>query len=608
MPRKTAAPAWTKPQTQRVLILAQDPAVPVLANVEIPFEVPEQGPWGYRVRVIDYDSSQGKLYEPRKKPIVYVKDKDTDVSALLKKALNDPAFHAQNVYAIVMRTLARFEFALGRRISWSFDGHQLFAAPHAFADANAFYSKDQRGLFFGYFTGASGKTVFTCLSHDIVAHETTHALVDGLRERFTFPSSADQAAFHEGIADVVALLSVFSIEEVVREGLERLDRGGKRQFSSERLIDKRALTEEKLKQSILLGLGEQFGEELTSTPNKRKDALRRSVALTPEYVREHLEEFDEPHRRGEILVATMMNAFLNIWLKRIGQLGTLDGNAVHLGRVIEDGATAASHLLTMAIRALDFTPPTDLLFGDYLSALLTADYEIQPDEAPFYYRKILVKSFDSYGIRPTSGRDDGLWMGPREQAQEEHAGKRPAQNIEYQWTHFESMQHDRDEVFRFMWQNRVALDIYPDAYTRVLSVRPCTRVSSDGFTLHETVAEYLQIITVRASELPGLKWYFSKKWKGPEVFAAPKGMSPETEIILYGGGALIFDEYCHLKYHISNKVLNAQRQKSRLQYLWDTGFYENGVGMVSFDAMHRARWTDDEQFIPTKGVRHGEFF
>ena len=35
-----------------------------------------------------------------------------------------------------MRTLAHFEKALGRRVSWSFGGHQLKVAPHAFAEAN----------------------------------------------------------------------------------------------------------------------------------------------------------------------------------------------------------------------------------------------------------------------------------------------------------------------------------------------------------------------------------------------------------------------------------------------------------------------------------------
>ena len=100
------------------------------------------------------------------------------------RIVDDYRFHAQNVYALVMKTLARFEFALGRRIGWSFDTHQLKVAPHGMLDANAFYSPHEEGLVFGYFPGQSGDTVYTCLSHDVVVHETTHALIDALRERY----------------------------------------------------------------------------------------------------------------------------------------------------------------------------------------------------------------------------------------------------------------------------------------------------------------------------------------------------------------------------------------------------------------------------------------
>src|SRR5215470_810011 len=163
--------------TRRLTIIAQDPSVRfrrgiLRARVEVPEEPLEPGPAGVRVHVVDYDPLTRTLYRPLRLAAA-----DPFARASDRRLLSDPQFHAQNVYAIVMRTLARFEYALGRRISWSFRGHQLKLAPHAFAGANAFYSRRDRALLFGYFTGAGGNSVFTCLSHDVVAHETTHALL-----------------------------------------------------------------------------------------------------------------------------------------------------------------------------------------------------------------------------------------------------------------------------------------------------------------------------------------------------------------------------------------------------------------------------------------------
>src|SRR5262249_21382321 len=149
--------------------------------------------------------------DPYKKPSFEQQPTAEDFKEYNNRLLTEPGFHAQNVYAIVMRILSRFEYALGRRVRWSFDGHQLVIAPHAFADANAFYSKEERALMFGYFRGRHGTPIFSCLAHDVIAHETTHALLDGLRQRYTDPSSPEQAGFHEGFADIIALLSIFSL-------------------------------------------------------------------------------------------------------------------------------------------------------------------------------------------------------------------------------------------------------------------------------------------------------------------------------------------------------------------------------------------------------------
>ncbi|MGA9770360.1 MAG: hypothetical protein WBV94_15080 [Blastocatellia bacterium] len=555
-----------QPRTRKMTIIAQDPSVMVndgrtsrilTAQVDVPAENLAPGPSGHRVQLIDFDSSTGTLYKPAK-----IADVDPYINAKDSKLLSDPNFHAQNVYAIVMRTLARFEFALGRRISWGFYGHQIKVAPHAFADANAFYSENDQALMFGYFQGKKNM-VFSCLSHDVIAHETTHALVDGLRERYTDPSSPEQAAFHEGFSDVVALLSIFSVPDVVETVIDK--RMEARKTKDSRLIKPSSLTAKELRKSALFGLAAEMGQELSGI---RGNPLRRSAELTPSKTYINLPEYLEPHKRGEILVAAMMNAFIEVWVNRLKGLGKVSPEGLDRRRVVEEGSGIADYLLTMVIRALDYSPPVDLQFCDFLSALLTADRAIRPDDSKYNFRKILLKSFESYGLPPTStgdGSEQGVWEPPKFE---------PV----YDRTHFESMQRDPDEVFRFIWENRKSLGLYEDAYSRVLSVRPCLRIGPDGFALRETVAEYIQMIKLAPSELKSLG------------VKAPVGMPPETEVTLYGGGALIFDEYGRLRFHIYNRILNAERQTKRLEFLWKFGYFSPGRSQLSrFSSLHRRR-------------------
>jgi len=543
--------------TRKLRIIAQDPGVRsnggiVTAVVDVAAETLGPGPRGYRVQIVDYDSSTHKLYQPAALPPDHDPYRDASDDALL----SNPGFHAQNVYAIVMRTLARFEFALGRRVNWGFSGHQIQVAPHAFADANAFYSERDHALMFGYFPGRQG-LVFSCLSHDVIAHETAHALLDGLRERYTDPSSPQQAAFHEGFSDVVALLSVFSLPGVVEAALEPKNRS--------RRIPREKLKPEALRETALLGLADQMGQEMSAS---RGDALRRSAKLRPSPDYLSSPDFQEPHLLGEVLVAAMMNAFLEVWVHRLSGLGEVAQGALDRQRVAEEGAHAANHLLTMSIRALDYCPPTDIEFRDFLSALLTADREIQPDDSKYHYRDTLLESFQDYGIRPSSKGEAGVW-------------EPPEAALVYDRTHFESMQRDPDEVFRFIWENRAALRLCEDAYSQVQSVRPCLRLGPDGFPLRETVIEYIQMITLRADELVQMK------------VRAPDAMAPSAEVKLYGGGALIFDEYGRLKFHVRNSILNADRQTSRLESLWRHGYFEKGAAALSrFASLHRRRAMD----------------
>ncbi|MGO9463736.1 MAG: hypothetical protein ACLQIB_06640 [Isosphaeraceae bacterium] len=583
--------SMTTAATRKLTIIAQDPMVKnqaggiLTTQVSIPAEELAPGPWGYRVQVIDYDASAKALYAPRK-PGNPSDDPFRDAPD--PKLLGDPAFHAQNVYAIVMRILARFEFALGRRVAWGFKPHQLKVAPHAFADANAFYSREHEALLFGYFPGRNGKPIYSCLSHDVVAHETTHALVDGLRSCYLDPSSADQAAFHEGISDVVALLSVFALDDVVRAVLDRHSGDLTDQGQSD-LVDVKKLTVENLRRSTLLGLGEEMGDELNAV---RGQPLRQSALLVPDpsYYKTD-PEFREPHRRGEILVAAMMNAFLEVWTRRLKTLGDGQSQRLHRERVAEEGSRAADYLLTMTIRGLDYCPPVHLDFGDFLSAILTADAEIRPNDATYGFREELRKSFLAYGIKPASAErstgEPGLWQ---------PAEERSSRPLTYSRTRFESLTRDPDEVFRFLWENRDALGLVDGVFTHVNSVRPCLRVGpEDGFFLRETVAEYEQQVELLASELGKFRDGFRNKRKGVR---RPSGMPADTEVTLQGGGTLIFDEYGRLKYHVSNRLDDADKQSTRLQHLWDYGEFSKGKTIRRrFSSMHRLRAMDG--FCPT---------
>jgi hypothetical protein len=397
-----------------------------------------------------------------------------------------------------------------------------------------------------------------------VAHEATHALLDGIRPFFDRPSSPDQAAFHEGFSDIIAILSVFQSPEVVSFAL------GPDADGFPGMIESRRFTFEALRKNALVKLAEQVGAELSGV---RQTSLRESLELEPgDYL--DREDRQDPHSRGEIIVAAVLRAFLKVWVRRLEPIIGVKSRLASRERVVEEGAKAATHLLNMTIRALDYLPPTDLTFNDYLSALVTSDIETYLSDEPYKYRQTLIECFNEYGIEPASGSGEqsGQWGPP------------PGMPV-HGFSHAEPMKSDPEAVFRFVWENREFFNVHPDAFTRVLSVRPVTRTGHDGFVVRETVAECLQTLELRADELSRLK------------IEKPDEMPDETILRLYGSNALVFDEFGHLKYDIGTSIGSAW-QTQRLQTLWDRGHYvASGRDAGSFAELHRAAM---KQRIPAR--------
>ncbi len=380
------------------------------------------GPSGEYLEVVDVDPASRLFYAPLdpNDPLLLAQDG-------LPPSEGRPQFHQQMVYAVAMKTIRNFERALGRKVLWSplkppdgdyralKDGgyvQKLRLYPHAMREDNAYYSPAKKALLFGYFRAAPGDAgrslpggwVFTCLSHDIIAHETTHAILDGIHNRFIEATTFDSLAFHEAFADIVALLQHFTMPEVVQHQLAA-HRG---------LLRMR---------DLLTGLARQFGDargmagalrEGIDVADPRADPVKGAYAAVV-----------EPHERGAFLVAAVFDAFVTIFEGRSSDLMRLFANATPPGaelhpdlvrRLAAEAAKSADHVLRICVRALDYVPPVDLRFGEFLRAMITADADLVPDD-PLRYRIAIAEAFRRRGIVPhdiTSMAPDSLmWESPQ---------------------------------------------------------------------------------------------------------------------------------------------------------------------------------------------------
>ncbi len=384
-----------------------------IVTISLPYELDadaDVGPRGEYLEVIDVDPASDAYYVPLDLNSDQVRFNDG-----LEPSPENPQFHQQMVYAVAMNTVAVFEEALGRVVQWAPKISQddqgnwvdtyiqrLRIFPHALREANAFYNPKKKALLFGYFdapetsTGApAGTTVFTCLSHDVIVHETVHAILDGMHPHFAENANPDIRGLHEAFADIVALFQMFSYPEV--------------------LMDQIAKTRGNLSRQNILGeLAQEFGKALG-----RGHALRNFLGsenpetgdwepLTPDPQKFY--NAKGPHDRGSVLVAAVFRAFLTIYKARVADLFRIASNGsgkLREGEIDPDlkrrlsaeAAQCARRVMRICIRAMDYTPPVNVTFGDYLRAILTADHDLFPEDKQGY-RDAFLEAFSAWGILP----------------------------------------------------------------------------------------------------------------------------------------------------------------------------------------------------------------
>jgi len=406
------------PVMRRLRILAFDPGLATRLDtatineitVELQWEELQAGPVGEYLEVVDVDPASGVFCYPVELNNPHLLAQDG-----LTPSESNPQFHQQMVFAVAMTTIKHFERALGRVALWAdrrvkkVDGsyadqfvRRLRIYPHALRDSNAYYSPSKKALLFGYFpvrakdeNNTPGTIVFTCLSHDIIAHETTHALLDGVHPRFNEPTNPDVHAFHEAFADIVALFQHFSYPSVLQSQIRRT-RGD---LDSESLLGQlaqqfgRATGRGSALRDALGGIDPETGQWKPRTPDPH--ALDRTIGA---------------HARGAILVAAIFRAFLLVYREQTADLfriatqgtGKLPDGEIHpdlTARLAAEAARCADRILQMCIRAIDYCPPVDITFGVFLRGIITADLDFSPDDKASF-RIVFIESFRKWGIYP----------------------------------------------------------------------------------------------------------------------------------------------------------------------------------------------------------------
>jgi hypothetical protein len=555
------------PASRPLWIYASDPASfglrqPVL-RIDVPFETLEPGPVGQLFKVdmdtlpgdfvdlLDWGDERKRTFKP-----LDLEERQMLVQGGLLPTTGNPRFAGQMVYAVCQQVWRAFARALGRNPTWGpwilgrdEKQRKLLIKPFAEEDANAYYDSREGSLGFGYFRARPtdseyvlpGGLILVALSRDVIAHEMTHALLDGMRAEFMRNTHPDVPAFHEAFADIVALLHNFTQQDLVEQVLD--ERGD-------------------LNADALLGLGRQMGE---ATNGAIGGALRRALASDerrdkpiPADRRYLVDQPQEEHDRGSILVAAVFEAFLDAYearakpLFRLARVGGLDQRGVLPSALTQllakEVRKLAEQFLNICIRAIDYCPPVDLRFGEYLRAILTADFDVVPEDG-HGYRDKLIKSFRRRNIaidhvldlsqeslrwgKPDVTEDSIPGLRFRDLRFEDdslrHAGADEIRRRADALGKF--ITHDPNELWRF-GLNKPGGEYGPIV---VQSIRLLYRVDPGGFGRNDLIAEVTQTRT-----------------------------KDRTEFI--GGSTIIISAEGLLRYVVRKRVNDVRRRKHELAY------------------------------------------
>jgi hypothetical protein len=559
----------SQPIYRPLKIFALDPSVSRLegatALINVPFEPLGKGPSGSIFVVADEDGEQVELE---------LEDPNILIRNGIDPSTSDKRFHNQMAYAVCTTVYTAFRTALGRHITWGFKNTeanrtQLRLRPRAFEGTNSFYDRATGELCFGFFknraVGGFPEMIYACLSHDTLAHETTHALLDGLRAHFSLPTSADVPAFHEGFADIVAVFQHFSYEHVVRAAI-RKSRG------------------DLSRAELLTDVARQLGQ----TAREAKSALRTAIDDAHKYkeakeagspVRPKPKLYDpklEAHDLGSVLLIAVFEAFITVFQRKTERLIRLaTGGSGHLpegelpadlqAALAEKASKLASQFLTMSVRAIDYCPTVDIKLGEYLRAVITADKDLVPDD-PWAYREAWIDAFRRHHIYPSLvedlSEDSLLWRNPQKRTPPVKIP--PIKGLSFAELRFSgdpAWPVDADELRRqacvlgqivtrpeYLNVFGLATKDHPDLngdqieLPTIQSIRSSRRIGPSGQVVFDVVAEVTQQRFVRIE-------------------------GSEDPMNFFGGSTIIIDPDGNIRYVVAKRIIDSDRVTEQKEFL-----------------------------------------
>jgi hypothetical protein len=379
----------------RVPVIVKDPVVTEHKDVAptelitVDADAFLDGPVSPRVAVLDF-APTGGLAEPAR--FVPPRGRSRIGSYAVEHPVdrNNPDVHpiaaAVSVFGAVHKTIAMFEEqeALGRTVDWAFDAPQLLVVPRAGEMANAFYERESHSLqFFSFraFTAQKERFIHTAYSQDIVAHETAHALLDGIAPDLYSTISPQSLAIHEAVADLAALLVSLQCRELTEAVLRDThgDIGDSNAFSG--LAEQFAMGLEQ-DRYYLRNLNDpvRLPDVPHDNPHELSTVLSGAFYVLLKRTYEELRGLYAVKSAPDPTVVVAPEAeFVQQKLVADDGTGPARSGAAAVGSDLKALFVAAERIKRILLRGLDYLPPGDVSFADLARAVLAADEASHPD-------------------------------------------------------------------------------------------------------------------------------------------------------------------------------------------------------------------------------------